>query len=55
MEDKEAAAATATVGAVTGSAVQLRHKYSMDATLKRSIPVVEAEAQVRTTRIATLS
>ena len=24
----------------------LRHRYSMDATLKRSIPVVEAEAQV---------
>lgn len=30
----------------------LHHKYSMDATLKRSIPVVEAESEVRSRPVA---
>jgi hypothetical protein len=33
----------------------MQHKYSFDATLKRSIPVVEAEAQVRKDEKLTLA
>jgi hypothetical protein len=46
MEETVTAAATAVSADNDNSKPVLQHKYSMDATLKRSIPVAEAEAQV---------